>query len=590
MLILQSRSGNMRRRRLKRLLWIALPLLAVAAWLSWSPLLVRYHLWKQRNALRQAKEFIAQDDPNDAHLALEVAFTVAPGNIEAWRTAADMLEQVGTAEAVRIRRHIVQMMGANLNDQVALINCAIRFRDYNVARDALSSISRGEATQPAALGAALSFALATENAPVADALFDRLKVLIPNNDDFKVAQSVLHLRHPNPKEAAAARSELEADAANPKYALRVERELTADAMVRQDYLAAKRWSAKTLADPKADLSDRLQQANLELLIDKKPFAQVFPPLAASVGSNPAEIVPFVHWILVQNHGAEADQWLAQLPPSIRGSAAFKTAQADVVIQLKDWDRLAPMLEAGALGPLSPESARLAMSARLVGARNPALQHEVWQEAIDSANGNLVALLVLEHLATIWQWDAESERTLWTIARAFPDQTWVHQELFNIYRTRNDTANMRELMNVLRMGDPSVPRYQHDWALFSLLLDPTPEWDGPKEIMRQLYTSDPTNPNYATGYAFALARAGKGPQSLAIVAKLSPAERDYSPRSPYLAYVYGINGKKGEVEHMEALSHGTPYLPEERLLFTLAREAEDHRVVPAFVPPKPTVKS
>src|ERR1700689_495366 len=107
MLILQSRTGSKRRRNVKRLIWIALPLIAVAGWLSWAPLLTRYRLWKQSNALDQAKKFIAQQDPNDAHLALEVAFTVAPGNIDAWRTAANMLDQVGTPEAVRIRRHIV---------------------------------------------------------------------------------------------------------------------------------------------------------------------------------------------------------------------------------------------------------------------------------------------------------------------------------------------------------------------------------------------------------------------------------------------------------------------------------------------------
>ncbi len=158
---------------------------------------------------------------------------------------------------------------------------------------------------------------------------------------------------------------------------------------------------------------------------------------------------------------------------------------------------------------SPSPFKLAMSARLVGTRNPALQHEIWTEAIQATNGNLAAMLVLERLSTAWKWEKESEQTLWTIARAFPDQTWVHQELFNVYKARNDTSNMRELMNVLRTADPSVPRYQHDWALLSLLQDGTSEWTGPKEIMRKLYDGDPSNPNYATGYAFALARVGQG---------------------------------------------------------------------------------
>ena len=69
----------------------------------------------------------------------------------------------------------------------------------------------------------------------------------------------------------------------------------------------------------------------------------------------------------------------------------------------------------------------------------------------------------------------------------------------------DIANMREVMNLLRNNDPTVARYQHDWALLSLLSNHTNDWDEPKIIMHDLYIQDPSNPNNATGYAFALAQ-------------------------------------------------------------------------------------
>ncbi|HXC63713.1 MAG TPA: hypothetical protein VNZ67_05110, partial [bacterium] len=139
----------------------------------------------------------------------------------------------------------------------------------------------------------------------------------------------------------------------------------------------------------------------------------------------------------------------------------------------------------------------------------------------------------------------------------------------------------------------VPRYQHDWALLTLLTDPTREWNRPKEMMRLLYVADPTNPNYATGYAFALTQGGKPAQALAIVAKLSKAERDYSPRAPYLAYVYGSNGNKDEEARLEQLAGAAAFLPEERLLFVEAREADLRKPIapPANAPrPKPVDKS
>ena len=592
MLILQSRGGNPRRRLYRRIAWIALPLIAAAAWLSWTPALTQYHLWKQQNALAQAKGFIAQHDANDAHLALEVAFTVAPGNIDAWRTAAEMLDQVGTPEAVRIRHHITQMLGANLLDQVALVNSALRFRDYNTARDALGSFPKSAANDPIALGAALSFAMETRNSPVADALLDRLRKLTPDNEDFKVAQAQLHLRHPDPQMAAEARKILESEAANPKYALQVERELMTDAMVRKDLPAAKRWAITVAANPQATLSDRLHQANLELLVDKRPFEQVLPPLAQEAAKDPVTIAPFVRWLLAQNHAKEAESWLGTLPPELKKSPVVASAEADVIVQLKDWDRLGPILEAGAWGPIPLESMRLAMSARIVGAHNQGLQHQVWTEAIQAANGSLPAYIVLERLAATWEWATESDDTLWTIARAFPDQTWADEELFTDYRARKDAANMREVMNALRTSDPSVARYQHDWALLTLLVNPSSDWNESKDIMRKLYETDPANPNYATGYAFALAQAGKGPQALAVVSKLSPQDRDYSPRAPYLAYVYGVNRMKADVIRSETQAHGAVLLPEENILFTLAHELESRKALapPAAPKAKPPTSS
>jgi len=427
---------------------------------------------------------------------------------------------------------------------------------------------------------------------VADALLDRLRKLTPDNEDFKVAQAQLHLRHPDPQMAAEARKILESEAANPKYALQVERELMTDAMVRKDLPAAKRWAITVAANPQATLSDRLHQANLELLVDKRPFEQVLPPLAQEAAKDPVTIAPFVRWLLAQNHAKEAESWLGTLPPELKKSPVVASAEADVIVQLKDWDRLGPILEAGAWGPIPLESMRLAMSARIVGAHNQGLQHQVWTEAIQAANGSLPAYIVLERLAATWEWATESDDTLWTIARAFPDQTWADEELFTDYRARKDAANMREVMNALRTSDPSVARYQHDWALLTLLVNPSSDWNESKDIMRKLYETDPANPNYATGYAFALAQAGKGPQALAVVSKLSPQDRDYSPRAPYLAYVYGVNRMKADVIRSETQAHGAVLLPEENILFTLAHELESRKALapPAAPKAKPPTSS
>jgi hypothetical protein len=554
----------------------------IAGWLGFDPAKQRYHLWKQERALSQARAFIDNHDAADAQLALDVAFAAAPGRIDAWRVAADMLEQVGAQQSVRLRQHIVAMESATLDDKVALINGAIKFHDLNSAHDALTMLTPEEAAKPPALAAALSFALWTENSPVADLLFDRLKAAFPDNDDFRVAQAILRLKNPKPDQMDAARAILQGFAGNPKYSLRIHRELMTDAIVHRDLASARKWSALVAADPQSDFNDRLHEANFDLLVDKRPPAEVYGDLESRASSNPAAAADLIHWFLAQGKGAEADRWLAGLPLSLQSDGSIRAAQAEVFAQLKDWDRLDPMLEAGAWGPVSKDSIRLAMAARLVGSRgSPDLQHQVWDEALQATEGRLSGMIVLEQLAVIWRFDAESDRTLWTIARAFPDQVWVQQTLLNAYRARGDAANMREVMAILRDSNPAVPRYKNDWAVLTLLTEPTSDWDDPKQTLEDLYQGDKSNPFYATGYAFALAQAGRAPEALAVVSKISQLERDYSPRAPYLAYIYALNKQRDEVDRLENLSRGTSFLKEEETLFIEAHTELDRKPAPVL---------
>lgn len=586
MLILQSRTETRGRFWLRRSAWLSLLIVIGLGYLAYEPALARYRYWKQQRALRQAKEFIDKHDAANAQLALEVAFSASP-TIETWRLAADMMDQVGAPSVLRMREHIVQMQGATVQDKAQLVGAALRSRDFNAARDALASMTREEANQPVGLAAALSFAIETNNRAVADALYDRLKTIAPNNDDFKVGQAMLHLRNPNPEVAAAARKDLAQWGQNPKYSLRVYRELMSDATRRRDFVEAKRWAAELVADPHSTLADRLNQANLELLIDKKPFAEVFAEVAPKAAGDPNAAAGFARWVMVQGKVVEADRWLSSLAPAIRDSSVVMIARAEAVAQLKDWDRLTVLLVAGAWGPCQADTVHLAMAARVVGGHGgPAQQRQVWDEAIQSANGNLASLIVLQHLATFWGWSAESEAVLWTIARDFPDQTWVEQTLFDIYRSRRDAANMREVMNLLRNNDPGIPRYQHDWALLSLLTNPTKTWDAPKLVMERLHAQYPTDPFFATGYAFALAEAGKGKEALAAIAALSPVEKQYPPRLPYLAFIYGVGRDRTQVERIQSLANGGSYLPEEDDLFLRAREELERKIVPVKPLAKP----
>jgi len=563
---------------------------AVGLWQSWDRMHNRYLRWRQDRALAQAREFFAKRDAPNAQLALDVAINTIPSRPEAYRMAADMLEQVGARSAMRLRRTVVELQPDSAADAAALVLSCIKFGDLNAARDALSNTPHDVSIQPPMLHAALTYALATGNTPVAEILFGELKSKLPNDQALELSRAVFHLRHPDPKQREAAKAELESLAkTQPAYTLSIERELAAYAMQLRDYSEARRRLQLVVADPAATLNDRLQLANLELLIEHEPFEKVFATLTPHAGKSPEDAAQFAQWLGIQGHPADADRWLGNLAPALRDTGVIRATQADIVAQLQDWDRLAPLLEAGAWGPVPQATIRLAFAAHTVdNPGRPSVRHDTWDMALDSAGGNLLALRALRRLAGIWQWEDETERTTWAIVRAFPDQTWAHQSLFDFYRQKKNAKGMRDVMAALRDADGSNQRFQGDWALLTMLLEPTALWNQAKDIAKQLYTAAPDNPTYATNYAFALAQAGKGPEALAVVEKLKPEERDYLPRQPYLAFVYGVAKKSAELEHAASLAQTLDALPEESYLFVRAREELNRK--PEKPKPAPEAKT
>jgi hypothetical protein len=562
----------------------------IASWLNRDTLLVRYRLWKQERALSQAREFIDRHDAANAELALRVAIVAVPGNLPTLRAAADMLEQVASPQAMRLRRTVVQLAPDSAEDQAAFVLCCIKFNDLNAARDAMSGIPPKTAATPVALNAALAYALTTGDRPMADVIFQQLEKFYPKSGLLQFDHNRLRLKLPKgPAQQAAQRELTDLAQADPKLAPQIYREFAADAIQRGDYAFAKHWLAMVLADPSATVTDRIQEANIELVIDRKPFESVYPPLAALAAQKPDEITSFVRWLIVQNRADEAVKLLGGLPAAVRDRPDIKRSEADCLAQMKDWDGLLPMVERGAWGPVSVTAVKLAEAAKTIDlSGRSALRHDTWDLVLDAANGDLSTLRVVEHLAVLWNWGDEAQRSLWSIVRAFPDQTWAAQALFDQYRLKKDAAGMRDIMGTLRDADGAVSRYTNDWAILTLLTEPTSDWNPAKEAMHSLYIGAPGNPTYATGYAFALAQSGKGPEALAIVGKFAPMDRDYPERQPYLAFIYGVARQPADLARAETIAGGRDYLPEEVYLFTRAHEELTRRpAAKAGQGPKPS---
>ncbi len=545
--------------------------------MAWKKGRPRYQLWKQERALDQARDYLAERDPANAKLAVDVALEAVPNNPNAWRVAAELLEQVGSPEAVRLRRRLAAMLPNSADDQANLVLTALRFRDVNAAKDAMQAMQPEVAAEVPALRAALAYALATRDNAMADLIMGELQEQVPDEVELQISRAMLWLRHPDPQRVNQAREELQAIAERePERALPIYRAFGAFELGRRDFGAAKQWYERVAALPAADFNDQLQLANVEIAEWGQVSAERREALVGAAAVDPRAAAQYVDWLLVQSEAQQAQTWLATLAEELQRDPLVLAARAQVAARLGEWETLGELLLAGAWGPIRAQTVQLALSAKVVGeSGGAAMRRDIWQLALHSAETQLSALVALQRLAAAAGWAEELEAALWEVVARFPVQTWAHTSLLASYRRAGDIDGIGRVMSALRDSDRGVKRYQHDWALAALLQNPTAMWNAPKETMRELYEAETQNANYAAGYAFALAQAGRGEEAVAVFARIPAAERDYGPRLPYAAYIYGVARDRGELARIRALADGNPaadYLPEEKRLFGWAEEA------------------
>lgn len=569
---LLPRRGSPRRKAWIIRYFVAVVVLVAVTWVAMPPVSRAYRDWKKTRALAQAEEFLAAEDFSNAKLALDVALAAKPGDPQTLRVAANLLEQVGAPEVMPLRRRLVQVAPESTEDHAALVLSALRFNDLNAARDAMRGMTPEQANEPAALRAALAYAQATNNLPMADLLYNRLRELEPENENLQVLHATLRLNNPTAAVRDEALAELEALKSDPRQGLFVLRQLLVDAMARQNMDRAKVLARELRQAPGANLDDHLHSANLALNIEDRPFEAVFAEILPAVEATPEDTATLLRWLILVGEANRARSWLVQQDDALKSAPAVLEARADLAIAQSAWDRLADLLESGVWGPVNRDTVRLAFSARLAAQReNEALQDQIWSEALVSASSSLADLTLLYRLASIWSWEDQAESPLWVIARNFPSRTWAHQTLYNVYRLRRDTESMQALIGTLRLSDTTLPRYQYDWALLSMLLSERTAWTEEKQTMQTLYESNPDDAYYATGYAFALAQSEREEEAVEIADQINELERNLPERAPYLAFVYATAMRPGAVDKFATNAEGFDnYLPEESQLLQDAR--------------------
>ena len=556
--------------------WLLLSIVAFAVLIGWlgyvggKPLFRR---WKSARAIAQARAFLHDRDLANAQLALLVAFQ-ALVTTDAYVTLADFLEQGESPEAVEARRLAAQSTPTDLALRLAWSTTALHFRDLASARVALAGCSAPEKKTEAYLRAAAAYALIAGEFPEADRLLALLQQLKGDQPELRLLHAAVRVNSVQPERAAAARADLRRLTEDPTQRLAALRVLLADALAKRDPLAAAEFAGAMSAEPTASFADWLNAAAAEQFAHPAsgPSAALLARIRVTAAADPESAMHYARWLVAQFGARSAVEWLASLPPDFSAKPVLLTMRADVAALLGDWPALRSLLERGAWGQLSPASVDFAFAARLSRDFNaPEVARRAWTQAIEDTKTSPSGLDALARLAQIWRWPEELRGVLLARVRYFPSEPTAFLKLAQEYLAARDTRGLRDLYRLFNDGSDRFDPKLQDWALLSLLTEPTSVPNEATRTLEMLHAKDKLNQHYATNYAFALFQLGRHAEACALVDRLDAGGKELPERAPYLAAIYAAAGRKDEAR--AALRRAPPeraLLPEE---VALLRKAE-----------------
>jgi hypothetical protein len=301
------------------------------------------------------------------------------------------------------------------------------------------------------------------------------------------------------------------------------------------------------------------------------LAEILPELTEQAGNDPAKVVELARWLLSQRQSTKARDLIDGLPSSVKDSVLVKPIRFDLAVNRQDWPVVGELLRQGALGPIPAEAVRLAMEARTVGElKGEAARFAHWGKALDNTRTNIFGLRAFYQLGVSLKWAKEVEATLQAIARGFPGQTWAHEALVRVYTVEKNGAALQQIFTLWNQQAIGVTRIKHDSTLMDLLVFGAKAPAHVKKAAEELHKNEPSNPFYATTCALAYALDGRTNEALAVVAKLSAADRSNPARAPYLAFIYAKARKGDPLREQLALVRRETLLHEEAALADQAK--------------------
>jgi Flp pilus assembly protein TadD len=511
-------------------------------------------------ALERAHREFSQGEFMRAEFWTGRAFGVDEQNIEATRLMAEIDEAQNKPAALAWRIKVAQREPGNTEDIMAWAKCALRFGQDEMAVNALKGLPPDFKNRSAEYHELMAgCALAAHETGLAEANFITAAELDHGNPVYRANLSAFHLTNSSsPEIRTAAARDLEGALADSRASLFAARALLADAIRNKDNARAQRFADKLRALPEHTFSDDL--SCLEAVMPEPAFHPALDQIEHRAGSSALWTIEAGEWLNSHGMAAETQRWFAQLPREIQSNVRVQMTAAESHVATYDWNGLETFLVKCRWDDC--EFLRRAMLVRCKRELSQPWQDD-WTQLVTDSKANPPNGLLLAQFVIGWGWRNEAINLLWDAAARPRTDSQALRYLWNLYSQTNETLELLRVAKAQLDLDPSNPAMKNNYAFLSLLLFGASE---PSErLAQEASTANPSVPEWAATYAYALHLAGKESEAKKVMDHLSIEALGRPGIALYYAIVLAANGDTAKARECLSKLNQSGMLPEEQKL-------------------------
>ena len=531
-----------------------------------------YENWRQTHLLHGATAFLQEGKLNKATQTAQELLRRHPDSLPALYVLAEAAERQNLEEAVSWRGQIARLLPKDVESQLNLASAALRFGKLDLARRALDGVPSSDRDSAAFHVVAGWLARTEGNFAEQEEQFASAVKKEPKNDLYQFNLAALQIHSGDPEKSTKARDTLQRLSTVGPYRTGALRALLNDAVARNDLTAADNFAQQLQISPEITFGDYLLCLNFYRKLDQKKFRVILDRVKPFAARDPSDLASLIDWMNQNGLAGDAVKWIDKLPEGQLSSMPTYVAVADAYATVKNWSRLKSWTRTGMWG--DSEYLRLAYQAiatRQSRSRSgdPNTDFEtLWYSAEQLASEQPERELALARLASRWQFEKESEELWQRVAENPPMRREALEELRRLYRKKNETAKLYDVLQRLHETSPNEAPITADLARLGLNLDQNTERS--RQLAKEAYDRAPNEVNCAVTYAFSLSRLGRNADALAIVQNLPPDQLHDPHAAVYVALLLAEANEIEPANEYIAAADGERIYPEEQKLLDEAK--------------------